>query len=97
MAVFLIAYDILNEGGTHDYEPLWRELKRLGGQTVQDSLWVMQWDGDNGGVERHFRAFLDQGDRLLVTRLRRGEFHQSQSRAGTGEWLAAHLGAERVA
>jgi hypothetical protein len=30
MAVYLVAYDILNEGGLHDYEPLWHELKGWG-------------------------------------------------------------------
>lgn len=91
MAVFLIAYDILNEGGSHDYEPLWQDLKKRGGQAVQDGLWLAQWDGDAGAAERHVRDFLDQGDRLLVTRLRAGEFCQSRSRAGTDDWLAAHV------
>lgn len=91
MAVFLIAYDILNEGGAHDYEPLWQDLKKHGGQAVQDGLWLVLWDQDAGAeaVERHVRYFLDEGDRLLVTRLRAGEFSQSRSRAGTDDWLAA--------
>lgn len=91
MAVYLVAYDILNEGGTQDYEPLWHELKAMRAQSVQDGVWLLEDFGTEIEIERHLRTFLDGGDRLLVTRIRGGEFCQSGSRLGTEDWLAARL------
>lgn len=91
MPVYLVSYDILNEGGSHDYEALWRDLKLSGAQSVQDGLWMVELDGDLPCVESRFAGFLDRGDRLFVTRLKAGEFLQSQSRSGTDAWIAAHL------
>lgn len=90
MPVYMVSYDILNEGGTHDYEPLWKDLKSVGAQSVQDGLWVVELDSDLPCVESRFAGFLDRGDRLLVSCLKNGQFLQSQSRSGTDAWLAAH-------
>lgn len=90
MPVYIVSYDILNEGGTHDYEPLWKDLRSVGAQSVQDGLWMVEMDCALPCVESRFAGFLDGGDRLLVASLKKGEFLQSQSRVGTDAWLAAH-------
>lgn len=89
MAIYLVAYDILNEAGTQDYEPLWHELKVLGAQPVQDGVWLLENDQNEDHVAQRLRAYLDLGDRLLVTQIHNGEFCQSHSRLGTDAWLAA--------
>lgn len=90
MPVYMVSYDILNEGGTHDYEPLWKDLRQSGAHSMQNGLWVVELDCELPCVESRFAGFLDRGDRLMVSRLKSGEFLQSQSRAGTDAWLAAH-------
>ena len=35
-----LAFDLVNEQ-SHDYEPLWIELKQLGGHRTQYSLWLI--------------------------------------------------------
>jgi hypothetical protein len=56
---------------------------------VQDGVWLLENDLDEDQVAQRLRAYLDRGDRLLVTRVRNGEFCQSRSRLGTDDWLAA--------
>src|SRR5262245_20157316 len=36
---YALAFDLVNEQSSHDYEPLWTELKQLGGHRAQYSLW----------------------------------------------------------
>lgn len=91
MTIYLMAYDLLNESGTHDYEPLWHELKALEAQSVQDGLWLLELNRSLAEAVHYFRAMLDGGDRLLITQLRDGEFFQSFSRRGTDDWLDFRL------
>lgn len=89
MAIYNIAYDILNEGGTHDYEPLWQELKALGAHAVQDGLWVLEFDGGLEMLAQRISALLDAGDRLFIAAVYHGEFCHRNSRAGADGWLSA--------
>jgi hypothetical protein len=87
MTIYLMAYDLLNESGTHDYEPLWQELKAIEAQSVQDGLWMLEISRSLPETVQYFRPLLDSGDRLFITQLRDAEFFQSSSRRGTEDWL----------
>lgn len=87
MTIYLMAYDLLNESGTHDYEPLWQELKAIEAQSVQDGLWMLEISRSLSETVQYFRPLLDSGDRLFITQLRDAEFFQSSSRRGTEDWL----------
>lgn len=89
MPMFNIAYDILNEGGTQDYEPLWQELKALGAHAVQDGLWVLEFEGGLQTLAKRVSELLDAGDRLFIAEVHHGEYYHRNSRAGASGWLSA--------
>jgi CRISPR-associated endonuclease Cas2 len=89
MTVYLIAYDLINEKkGTFDYEPLWAELKKLGGFRTQYSLWLANLSNTAKEVCDHFQKFVDKDDRIWVTHLRKDEYHYVNAIGGTNKWLA---------
>lgn len=90
MAVYLLTYDLRNESGSHDYEPLWAEIKRLGGHRTQDSVWLLEVSNTAKELIEHFRSFVDGDDRLWAASVRRGEYHYVNAKSGTNKWLAAN-------
>ena len=87
MAVFLLNYDLVNESGSHDYEPLWAALREAGAHRTQYSTWLVASAAGAKGVHDHFQRYLDGNDRLWVTRVRPGEHWFSNAMAGTNDWL----------
>lgn len=87
MSVYLIAYDLVNESGSSDYEPLWDELERLGAHKTQYSLWLISANNTPKEIVEHFTKFVDEDDRIWVTSVRRGEFWYKAALPGTNEWL----------
>lgn len=88
MAVFLVAYDLINERqGTHDYQPLWEELKRLGAHRTQLSLWLVSANNTVVEVRQHFQRFVDNNDRIWVTRLHKGQYDYCNAIGGSNNWL----------
>ena len=93
MAVFLLAYDLVNEPrGSFDYEPLWTELKRLNAHRTQYSLWLVSLTNTVSEVKDHFKGYMDENDRIWVAKLRPnpGGFSYVNAMPGTTEWLANH-------
>jgi hypothetical protein len=89
MTVYALAYDLVNERkGTFDYQPLWNELKRLGGHRTQLSLWLVNLNNTPVEVVDHFKKFVDADDRVFVSRMRRGEYHWVNGMSGTNDWLS---------
>jgi hypothetical protein len=89
MPVFALAYDLINErSGTHDYQPLWDELKRLGAHRTQLSLWLINLNNTPEEVVNHFRQFVDNDDRVFASRMRPNEYHYANATPGTNNWLA---------
>jgi len=86
MTSYIIAYDLLNESGTQDYEPLWEELRRLGSHRTQDSVWLTAVNGTAKELHDHLKSFLDDDDRLWVNELVKNKYF-SNARAGTNDWL----------
>ena len=88
MADYLLAYDLINESkGTHDYQPLWDELKRLGAHRTQYSLWLLNLTDEPDVIVRHFQKFVDKDDAIWLTRVRHGEYYYSNARTGTNDWF----------
>ena len=87
MTTYLIAYDLIKEKeGTHDYEPLWAELKRLNCLKTEYSLWLGNLSGTAAEVDTHFKQYMDADDLIWVTKLRKGEYDY-RAKNGTTEWL----------
>lgn len=89
MAIYLLSYDLVKETSSFDYKPLWAELRRLDAHKTQFSLWLINLDNTAKDVADHFRNFMDENDRLWITRVRSGE-HWFFAMEGTNEWLAAN-------
>ena len=87
MTVFYLTYDLINEKGSHDYEPLWSELKRLDAHRTQYSAWLINLANKPVEVTNHFKKYLDKDDRIMVTRLRKNEYDYFNAMAGTNAWL----------
>lgn len=89
MAIYLIAYDIINEPNPRfDYQILWDELKRLKCHKTQYSLWLGNLNNTPEELRKHFQKFVDADDRIWVTRLRKGEYDYVNAIGGTNNWIA---------
>lgn len=92
MAAYLVAYDLINESkGTHDYEPLWTELKRLNAHRTQYSLWLVNLNLTPQQVVEHFKQFVDKDDRIWATEVRSAGHWYINAIRGTNVWLQKNL------
>jgi hypothetical protein len=66
MAYFFVSYDLVNEQGSFDYQPLWAEFNRLGGVKVLDSAYFLDLHHTTEELHHHLREFMDSDDRLVV-------------------------------
>jgi hypothetical protein len=66
MPVFLISYDLVNEDSSHDYKPLWAQLRKLGAVKTQLSAWYANLGNTAQEVLDHFKTYIDEDDRLMV-------------------------------
>ncbi|MCI5040018.1 MAG: hypothetical protein MRY81_10070 [Donghicola eburneus] len=89
MAIFVFTYDLRNESGSHDYQPLWDELERLGAHRFQDSAWFVNLNNTAKEVVEHFKGFTDSDDRLFASVLTKQHWF-SNARGGTNAWLKAN-------
>jgi CRISPR-associated endonuclease Cas2 len=92
MSVYLVAYDLVDEkkNAFHDYEKLWAELKKLGAHRTQLSLWLVNLNNTPKEVADHFKTFMDENDRIWVTKLFKAQYHFINAIAGTNKWLEAN-------
>lgn len=88
MAVYFLTYDLVNETGSQDYEPLWDELKRLKGHRTQYSVWLVNLNNTPIEVREHFQKFLDSDDSIWVTELFKNHYTFANARSGTNDWLS---------
>tara|TARA_R110000851_G_scaffold270099_1_gene422754 strand:- start:135 stop:416 length:282 start_codon:yes stop_codon:yes gene_type:complete len=86
MAIFVISYDLINESGSADYEPLWKALRERGCHRTQDSVWLGNFNNGAKVVHDHFKQYLDSDDRLMVSELTKIHWF-SNACGGTNEWL----------
>jgi hypothetical protein len=64
--LFFVAYDLDKPG--QDYEDLWNELEGLAAKRVQDSVWVLRYDGKTVALRDLLQQHIDANDRLLVVK-----------------------------
>ncbi|MEG6507742.1 CRISPR-associated protein Cas2 [Methyloligella sp. 2.7D] len=87
MTSYLLSYDLMNETGSADYEPLFEELKRWDAQRTQYSVWLLADNSTAKEVHDHFKRHLDSDDRLWVTEIVKNKYY-SNAISGTNAWLA---------
>ena len=90
MAAYLVAYDLMKEKGSFDYEPLWAALRKLNGHRTQFSLWLVDTSLTPRGLHDHLKTVVDGNDRLWVSKLTRDHYY-SNAIAGTNDWLAKRV------
>ena len=63
---YAISYDLVAPG--RDYQRLYNELSRLGGERILLSQWVVNLaDTSARSLLTHLRQYVDTNDRLMVT------------------------------
>ena len=62
--LYLVSYDLVKPG--RSYQPLWDELKRLGGKRVLESQWVLRNTASSLDICNHLIKFVDSNDRMIV-------------------------------
>jgi hypothetical protein len=87
MTAYHLVYDLRNESGSQDYEPLWAELRRLKAHRTQYSMWLVNASNSAKELHDHFKKFLDKDDRIWVSEITKS-YHYSNAIAGTNDWLA---------
>jgi len=87
MTIFVITYDLINEQGSKDYQPLWDALAKQDCHRTQYSVWLGNFNNTAKQVHDYFRGFLDTNDRLMVCEFTK-DYWYSQALAGTTEWLS---------
>ena len=91
MSVFVVSYELKNEVGSAAYRPLWDALERLTSHKVQRSLWLVSWNGTPFALQNHLKPYIDEDDRIWISRVHRNEAAYSGAIAGTKKFLADHL------
>jgi len=83
---FIVTYDLVKEETSEDYKPLIKDLKDRGGHRYQDSCWLVSLNNTAADVYSHYRAFLDENDKLMVSELTRNH-EQGRNYKGTNDWI----------
>ena len=86
MATYLIAYDLRNESGSQDYQPLYDALDARGCVRTQDSLWICSSSKSAKSVFNELSKFVDEDDLLLVAEMTINYFYR-RALKGTGDFL----------
>jgi hypothetical protein len=87
MAIWFLAYDLMNELDSSGYKELKTELQRLKAHRTQFSAWLVNLDETAQDVRAHFSNFVDSDDRLWVVRVRKREYAFNNAIGGTKQWL----------
>lgn len=56
MAVFVIAYDLV-DADSYDYTVLINQLETLRGDHIQESVWLIDWEGTHVDLMSHLAPF----------------------------------------
>ena len=71
--VYLISYDLTNP--TKDYAQLYKALSHLGAEKILMSRWILKHPKDDvEGLSNYLWKFMDEKDRLLVTKLDKSSY-----------------------
>lgn len=83
MTTYTVSYDLIKN---KDYERLWAELERMGGQRAQDSYWLVASSKTARDLLSHLLGFIDGDDSMWVSELTRNASFNN-SKKGTNAWL----------
>lgn len=89
MTPYIVTYDLVKEESSAAYKPLIDNLKENGAQKYQDSSWLVAFNNTAVEVYDHFRQFLDENDKLMVSELT-GNRKQGTNYKGTNDWIRDH-------
>ncbi len=87
MGLFVVSYDLIKQ---KDYQPLWDELKRMGGHKPVESVYFLNLVTDSAtAVATHLRQFIDSDDFLVVVKFTEPPAF-ARAKAGTRAWIEAN-------
>lgn len=86
MPPYVVTYDLVKEESSAAYKPLIDDLKERGAQKYQMSSWLVALDNTAADVHAHYRKFLDENDKLMVSELTRNHT-QDLNFKGTNQWI----------
>jgi len=89
MAFFLVTYDLVKYASEGQYVELIDYLKKLTAIRVQDSVWLVDWNGGAATLYDSLRLHMHQDDRLLVLQWFGNSDWKNRSFPGSSEWLKA--------
>ena len=85
MPVYVVSYEQSRES---ESAALHEALRNLGGECILSGLFVVDSPGDAEGLHRHLSEFLQNEDRIFVTRLT--EDFSGYVLQDAGRWLDTH-------
>lgn len=89
MALYLVAYDLVRQG--QNYTCIINKLEALGTYFhIQQSVWLVGWDGDAYALATHLEGCLDGNDKLFVTRATPDSAWTGYDDDGT-QWIQSQL------
>lgn len=91
MSVFIVSYELKNETSSAAYKPLWDALESLTSQKVQRSVWLVATSSSANVLHNHLKQYMDDDDRLWVSKIHRPDYHYSGARGGTNKFIEDHL------
>ncbi|MCD9096203.1 hypothetical protein [Luteimonas fraxinea] len=84
MGLFVVSYDLIKR---KEYQPLWDEMKRLGGHKPVESVYLLNLNLDSASAVRdHFKTFIDEDDLLIVAKFV-GKPSFLKAKSGTNAWI----------
>lgn len=86
MATYLIAYDLIDEYGSQDYQPLYDALEARGCVRTQESIWLCSSDKTAKAVFNDLVELIDGNDRLWVAELTTNHYY-TRAVSGTNDFL----------
>lgn len=86
MPPFVLTFDLVKKESSPAYRPLIRDLMSRGAHKYQLSCWLVNLANTAAEVHDHYRRFLDETDKLMVSELT-SNHKQNRSLRGTDDWI----------
>lgn len=73
MNTFILAYD-LYDAEAYDYQVLIEQLEKMDSDHLQQSVWLVNWDGNTDKLLAHLAPFLSKDDSVFLGLLDKNDF-----------------------
>ncbi len=90
MSIYIVSYELKGDTSTSAYEPLWEALEALESHKIQRSVWLVSVNNTAKELHDHLKNYMDDNDRLWVSRVHSGEHWYSGAIKGTNDFFATH-------